>query len=112
MANETEQEVVFLNSAGEEVSNDPRWLARKTLAAYGGTTKAADFDIPGPYDHLDGVELKALTKDRGISTKGFRKASQFRDVLEAWDEEHDDEADSDDESDDSNKSSDSDDEQE
>lgn len=79
--------VTFLNSAGETVSNDPRWLARQTLESYGVGQKAEDFDVPGEYDDLEGPELKALAKERGISTKGFRRASQFREALEAWDEE-------------------------
>ena len=106
-----EPEVTFLNSAGEEVSNDPRWHARKTLESYGGK-EVVDFDIPGPYDELEGAELKALTKERGIKTTGFRKASQFRDALEAWDdaqEEHDDDSD---DSEGGDSSGDSDDEQE
>ena len=113
----TEREpVTFLNSAGETISNDPLWLAQQTLSANGVEGRKPDFDIAGPYDHLDGPELKALAKERGIKTTGWRKASLFREALEEWDEvqaDADADADSDsddDDSDDSDKSSDSDDE--
>lgn len=35
MANTNDDIVTFLNSAGEEISNDPRWHAQKTLEAAG-----------------------------------------------------------------------------
>ena len=92
--------VTFLDSNGNTISNDPLFLAQQTMAEAGVGGKAEDFDIPGPYDHItDGKELKALAKERGISTTGIRKASVFRDLLESWDEEHEndnDDSDSDD----------------
>ena len=107
--------VTFQNSAGEEISNDPRWHAKRVLEE-AGMSKAEDFDIPGPYDSItDGKELKQLAKDRGISTVGIRKASVIRDLLEQWDEDQekseDDDSDSDDDNDEStgdNESGDSD----
>ena len=109
-----EDTVTFLDSAGNVISNDPVWLARRTLAEAGVEGKAPDFDMAGPYDHLDGPELRALTKERGIVTKGWRKASQFRDALEAWDEENPpkDTDDDDDESSGNGQSGDSDDDEE
>ncbi len=89
--------VTFLNSAGEEISNDPRWLAEKTLREAGVGVGAADFDIEGAYDNLTGAELKAEVKKRGIKVQG-RKASDYRQALEDWDDEHSDEADDDDDS--------------
>lgn len=103
--------VFFENSAGEKVSNDPRWHAQKTLASYGVEGKQ-DFDMPGEYDDLSGAELKALAKERGISAKGFRKASQYREALEAWDEEQEDSDESDEDESNDDPSSDSSDEQE
>ena len=35
MATEKDDIVTFLNSAGDEISNDPRWLAKKNLANSG-----------------------------------------------------------------------------
>lgn len=104
--------VYFEDSQGNVFSNDPRWLARKTLNDLGVEDNNTDFDMPGPYDNLSGAELKALAKEREISTKGFRKASQYREALEAWDDKQ---SNSDDEVDDesgSNESGDSKDEQE
>lgn len=89
MAKQKEKYVTFLNSAGEEISNDPRWLAEKTLSAYGVGQKAPDFEIAGPYDEItDGKELQALAKSRGIPIKGIRSATKIRELLEAWDDEN------------------------
>ena len=112
----TEREpVTFLNSAGETISNDPLWLAQQTLSEAGVEGRKPDFDIAGPYDDLDGAQLKTLATERGIKTKGWRKASQFREALEEWDEVQADEAQAaaeakPDDSGDADKSSDSDDE--
>ena len=105
--------VTFLDSSGNTISNDPVYLAQQTLSQ-AGVGGREDFDIPGPYDELTGDQLKAEVKKRGISARGFRKASQFREALEAWDEENEpeDESDADDESDDDEDSGDSDDDQE
>lgn len=104
--------VTFLNSAGEEISNDPRWLAEKTLRE-AGVGQAEDFDISGAYDELSGAELKAEVKKRGIKVQG-RKASDYRQALEDWDDEHADETEEPDsnDSDDDDNSGDSDDDQE
>ena len=116
MAKQKEQYVTFLNSAGEEISNDPRWLAQKTLEQYGvERQKAPDFELAGPYDEItDGKELQALAKSRGIPIKGIRSATKIRELLEEWDDENPSE-DSDDDNDEStgdDKSGDSDDSKE
>lgn len=43
MAKEKYQAVTFLNAAGEEISNDPRWLAERTLRE-AGVEVSADAD--------------------------------------------------------------------
>lgn len=45
MTNTKDEAVVFLNAAGEEISNDPRWLARKTLEQAGESDNAKDARI-------------------------------------------------------------------
>lgn len=84
--------VVFENSLGEEISNDPRWQAEKTLADAGvevrsGAQRPADHDdyIPTAYDSVTGTDLGKLAKSRGIEIKG-RKAGEIRADLVALDE--------------------------
>lgn len=89
------QPVVFENSQGEEVSNDPVWLAKKTLEKYGaqqgvafGSTRpqrAADYDEvlidTSKYDGLKGPELVALAKERGVDITGLKKVGEVREAL-------------------------------
>lgn len=99
--------VTFLNSAGEEISNDPLWLAQKQLSDAGVEHYSApEFDVPGDYDEFDGAALKALAKERKISLVGIRKASAIRELLEQWDEDNESaDGDSSDEDDDSGNDS-------
>lgn len=94
--------VVFLDSAGNEVSNDPVWHAQRTLRE-AGVGQAQDEDLPGDYDGLSGAELKALAKERGMNIAGIKKVSELRAALEAFDQN---------ESSDDDESGDSDDDQE
>lgn len=88
--------VTFLDSKGREISNDPRWHARKTLKSEGvdvdqleakiaeltaqlqaqNAAAAAsegvedeDADEDSPYADVKGKDLSALAKERGISLK-------------------------------------------
>ena len=111
MATENDDIVTFLNSAGEEVSNDPRWLAKKNLANSGTDVDAlqaenealkarlaaletgatddsagvdedeAQKDDGDDYDKLDGKALKALAGERGVDIKGMTKVSEVRAAL-------------------------------
>lgn len=112
MANSDYEPVVFLDADGNEISNDPVWHARNTLAAAGvdestvdnsnlqaeiEALKAAlaaqetlDEDENGKddgddYDKLDGKGLKALAKERNVDIKGMTKVSQVREALRAAD---------------------------
>ena len=111
MATEKDDIVTFLNSAGEEISNDPRWLAKKNLANSGTDVDAlqaenealkarlaaleagatddsagvdedeAQKDDGDDYDKLDGKALKALAGERGVDIKGMTKVSEVRAAL-------------------------------
>ncbi len=89
--------VVFENSRGEEISNDPVWQARRTpdqagLASapgntFEGNTSARpeddDYVLTG-YEDVKGAELADLAKSRGIEYKG-KKAGEVRAALAAQD---------------------------
>ena len=111
MATEKDDIVTFLNSAGDEISNDPRWLAKKNLANSGTDVDAlqaenealkarlaaleasttddsagvdedeAQKDDGDDYDKLDGKALKALAGERGVDIKGMTKVSEVRAAL-------------------------------
>jgi len=98
MAKTNQDRVTFLDADGEEISNDPRWLAEKVLADAGVETsgptaleqdqaaeierlKAAlaaaegnqqiedDDDSQGDYSEVKGQALVDLAKERGIALK-------------------------------------------
>lgn len=95
------QPVVFENSRGEIISNDPIYIAQKRLQDAGLLpTQQEDESLIGvEYKGLTAAELIALAKERGISTKGLTKASQLRAKLIEADEAADeaDETEEDDE---------------
>lgn len=113
--NDTEDPiVVFEDHEGNEISNDPRWLAQRTLKRAGigndsndsaelkariaeleaqlaGKSEDDEDDTAGTkddgddYDKLGGKELKALAAERGVDITGLTKVGQVRDALRAAD---------------------------
>lgn len=84
--------VTFLDAEGNEISNDPRWQARKLL----GLSSGADEEMPedeSPYASLGGAELKKLAQERGVDIKGLKKVGEVRAALEAADAADEEEAD-------------------
>lgn len=83
--------VTFENSLGETISNDPIFLAQRTLKAAGltGATRPDDHDeyMPSAYDELGGKELKALASERGVDIAGLKTVGQVREALTAADAE-------------------------
>lgn len=81
--------VIFENSLGETISNDPIFLAQRTLKAAGitGATRPDDHDeyMPSAYDELKGSELKALALERGVDITGLKTVGQVREALTAAD---------------------------
>lgn len=91
--------VVFEDSLGNEISNDPVWLARRTLEQYQATAGYNqgplvpasqqddgddDLDAPeGPEDYkgLNGTALKELAAERGVDITGLTKVGQVRSAL-------------------------------
>lgn len=116
MAKTTDEEgfVTFLDSEGNEISNDPRWLAKKTLedAGFGvsfnqsqpiqANTRMAqaagvsnddddelgedDEDRTEDYKSYSGSELKKLANARGVDISGLKKVGEVRKALMAADE--------------------------
>lgn len=90
MADENYEPVVFENSLGEQISNDPVFLAQRTLEAAGLQNNrfapfGGDEPMPGPYDDLNGKELKKLAEDREVDISGLRTVGEVRKALEADD---------------------------
>lgn len=104
MSDATYEPVVFQNSLGEEISNDPIWHAKRTLEQAGITLPAEqqsvaanaaaaarndeDDDLDGDedekpedYKKFDGPALKKIAKDRGIDISGFGKVGELRAAL-------------------------------
>jgi len=94
--------VIFQDSNGNEISNDPRFHAIKTLENSGvsfensqpeqlaqAATNSGVEKAEGPKDYkaLDAKALKAEAKERGIETKGMTRVSELRDALAADDAE-------------------------
>lgn len=113
MAKLTGPIVTYLDAEGNEISNDPRWIAQQYLREQGVTEEEEDaaeedneteaqgdegqeqtsYDEEGSeeevvdYDSLNGKELKALAKERGVDITGLTKVSEVREALRAADEE-------------------------
>lgn len=100
MATSEYKPVVFQNSLGEEISNDPVWLAQKTLAQYGSLQQLPpapltarpqvtgddeeidEGDTPEKtYAEMSGKELKALAAERGVDISGLRTVGEVRKAL-------------------------------
>lgn len=83
--------VTFENSLGETISNDPIFLAQRTLEAAGvtsGAERPGDHEdyMPTDYDDMDSKELKALSLERGVDIKGLKTVGQVRAALVAADD--------------------------
>lgn len=99
--------VTFENSLGETISNDPYFLAQRTMEQYaalpaeqqgmhapkGAGSDDSDEDIDNgdtpsekPYADLKGPALKALAADRGVDISGLTKVGEVRAALVADDE--------------------------
>ena len=83
--------VIFYNSRGEEISNDPIWKAQRVLGIQAETTSDDEEIDTDPYSALNGTELKALAAERGVDIKGLTKVGQVRDALRRADEAAQDE---------------------
>lgn len=83
--------VVFLNSLGEEISNDPIFHAQKTLEAAGiavGNTAdddddqlQKDSDTPPTYEGISGKDLKQLAAEKGVDLTGLTTVGELRAAL-------------------------------
>lgn len=99
--------VTFLNSAGEVISNDPIYLAQQQLAAAGLINPQVTPVVPVAHDDdelgedsdedkvdyatLNGPQLKALAKERGVDIKGLRTVGEVRKALADAEAEADEE---------------------
>lgn len=95
MAENDYKPVIFENSLGEIISNDPVYLAQRTLARaginYGSTASTDDDDAiddveVSPYAELKGAALKAAAADKGVDIKGLKTVGEVRAALTAHDE--------------------------
>lgn len=95
--------VVFEDSEGNTISNDPVYRAQQTLAAAGVSfaesqpeqlatnARAADDvdlgdDDAEDYKAFDGTELKAMADERGVDRKGLKTVGELRQALISADE--------------------------
>jgi len=86
--------VVFENSQGEEISNDPRWRAEKTLREAGVEVNAQrpvgdpdDMEVDtSDYAGMKAAQLVKIAKERGVDIKGLKKVGEVRAALEKADE--------------------------
>ena len=109
---EKHKPVIFEDSAGNIISNDPIYLAQKTLEAAGVSfensqpneladaakqaakteetpaetvEESLDDDGNRDYDELDGKGLMSLASERGVDITGLKKVAQVREALIADD---------------------------
>jgi hypothetical protein len=68
MAQTDDDIVTFLNSAGEEISNDPRWHAKRTLEAAGIQSPAVSSALVAENAALQAriAELEAAAASHGV----------------------------------------------
>ena len=96
----THKPVVFENSLGETISNDPVFLAQRTLASYGlsePTPEAPEVDdqeeddseedLVEDYTGFDSKDLKVLAAERGVDMSNIKKLGALRSALMALDAE-------------------------
>lgn len=101
MATETYEPVTFENSLGETISNDPIYLAQKTLenagiafnqsqpaqlaaaqaAAADDSDEDLDEDEATDYSKLGQKELKELADERGVDISSAKKVGEVRQLL-------------------------------
>lgn len=100
MTNSDYEPVVFENSLGEIISNDPVFLARQTLEAAGMTIQQAvqqapesrpddseenlgddNTETPEDYKGFKGPELKKLAELKGVDISSFTKVGEVRAAL-------------------------------
>jgi pyruvate/2-oxoglutarate dehydrogenase complex dihydrolipoamide acyltransferase (E2) component len=79
------QPVIFENSRGDIISNDPVYLAQQTIDAYtGGNSSNGDDEAidTSPYADMNGRDLKAAAKERGVDISGMKTVGEVRRALE------------------------------
>lgn len=103
MAKSKHEPVLFKNSLGETITNDPIYRAQQTLEQAGvevdtsaAETDDSDDDVEEDeespedaeetteevdFDEMDGAALKAYAKDNDIDISGLKKVSEVRDAI-------------------------------
>jgi len=83
----TYEPVVFKNSLGETISNDPVFHARRVIeqAESAKVDDSNDELEPNPYADLNGKQLKELAAERGVDISGMKTVGQVREALLAAD---------------------------
>lgn len=79
------QPVLFENSKGETISNDPVYLAQQTIDQYSGANSGNGDDEAidtSPYADMNGRDLKAAAKERGVDISGMKTVGEVRRALE------------------------------
>lgn len=96
--------VVFYDPEGNEVSNDPRWIAKQQRMMFEDTVSEPDAAVteqgveskPRTLDNFSAKELKQEAKNRkeagrNLDTKGISTKQELLDLLKADDEAREDE---------------------
>jgi len=79
--------VIFKNSQGEVISNDPIWKAQQLLGVTDDSDDSDD-EMPveeNPYAGFTARELKELANERGVDISGLKKVGEVREALLAAD---------------------------